>query len=62
MRLSALVASRDGPGLLRQEIEGPLADAESLGRRVAEALRENGAQAILDEIRAMADVPAPPAP
>ena len=62
MRLSALVASLDGSRLLRREIEGPLADAESLGRRVAEALRENGAQAILDEIRAMVDVPAPPAP
>jgi hydroxymethylbilane synthase len=62
MRLAGLVASLDGSRVLRQVVEGPVAEAESLGRRVAEALREAGAQTILDAIRATEPVPEPPAP
>lgn len=62
MRLAALVASLDGTRIIRREIAGLVAEAESLGLRVADALREDGAQEILDEIRAAEPVPPPPAP
>lgn len=50
LRLRALVAAPDGKRIARAESEGPAADPEGLGRRVADALREQGAEAILSSI------------
>lgn len=62
MRLAGLVADLDGTRVLRHQMDGPMADAEALGQQVAAALRDKGAQSILDQIRATESVPAPPAP
>lgn len=62
MRLAGLVADLEGRSVLRQELEGPASDAEALGHRVAAALREVGAQEILDGIRAVEPASPPPAP
>lgn len=62
MHLSGLVASLDGTRMVRSSAEGRVAEAETLGQRVAAALREDGAQEILDAIRATLPVPAPPEP
>lgn len=62
MKLGALVANLEGTRVLRRDMEGSAAEPEALGHRVAAALRELGAQAILDEIRDRESVPAPPAP
>jgi hydroxymethylbilane synthase len=47
MRLRALVASPDGKHTVRAEGEGEVRDAEALGTRVAQLLRERGAGEIL---------------
>jgi hydroxymethylbilane synthase len=47
LRLRALVASSDGRRIVRAEAHGAAADPEDLGRRVAEELRRQGADAIL---------------
>lgn len=62
IHLAALVADLEGTLVLRHELEGSLTEPEALGHRVAAALREKGAQAILDEIRGAEAVPLPPAP
>jgi hydroxymethylbilane synthase len=62
MRLAGLVADLEGRTVLRQELEGPASEAEALGHQVAAALREVGAQEILDGIRALEPAPPPPAP
>lgn len=62
MHLAGLVSSLDGTRVIRRSLDGPVAEAEALGHRVAAALRDEGAQEILDEIRAAEAVPAPPAP
>lgn len=46
LRLRALVASEDGQRVLRGEDEGTPAEAERIGRRLAEALLERGAAAV----------------
>ncbi|MEX2469927.1 MAG: hydroxymethylbilane synthase, partial [Pseudohongiellaceae bacterium] len=51
LHLRALVGSPDGRTLLRCELSGPLADAETLGIRAAEELLERGADRILDSLR-----------
>jgi hydroxymethylbilane synthase len=48
LRLRGLVAGPAGGRLLRGELEGPVADAEALGLRLAEALIAQGASAILE--------------
>jgi hydroxymethylbilane synthase len=48
LRLRGLVASPDGRRIARAEAEG--ADAEALGRRVADALLAGGAREILDAV------------
>lgn len=47
LRLRGLVADMSGRRLLRGEIEGPVAEAESLGTRLAERLIEEGAADLL---------------
>jgi hydroxymethylbilane synthase len=56
LRLRGLVADPSGRRLLRREIEGPVAEAESLGTRLAERLIEEGAADLL------AAAPSPEAP
>ncbi len=46
LRLRALVASEDGRQVLRGEDEGAPAEAERIGRRLAESLLERGAAAV----------------
>jgi hydroxymethylbilane synthase len=47
LRLRALVASPDGSRIVRADAIGDAADPEGLGRRVADALRSEGAEQIL---------------
>ena len=47
LRLRALVASPDGRRIVRAEALGEVADPQALGHRVAEALRQQGADRIL---------------
>jgi hydroxymethylbilane synthase len=51
MDLQAVVCSPDGGRVVRAQTGGPVADAASLGRRVAEQLAREGATEILDEVR-----------
>jgi hydroxymethylbilane synthase len=62
MRLVGLVADLEGRTVLRHEMEGPASDAEALGHRVAEALRDAGAQSILEAIRGGERAPEPAGP
>ncbi len=48
--LTGMVASLDGLRLIRDEARGDQADPEAIGVALAEALREQGATAILEEI------------
>lgn len=50
LALRALVASVDGRRVLRASASAPRAEAESLGRRVAEDLLAQGAGEILSEV------------
>ncbi|MEM8642455.1 MAG: hydroxymethylbilane synthase [Cyanobacteria bacterium P01_G01_bin.54] len=50
LTLVGMVASLDGQRLLKDTVSGTAAEAEALGHQLATALREQGAQAILDEI------------
>lgn len=50
--LRGLVANPDGDEVLRAELRGPVADAESIGIRVADDLLAQGAQTILDAVYA----------
>jgi hydroxymethylbilane synthase len=50
LRLEGLVASVDGRRLVRDSVEGPVASARELGRRLAEQLLRQGGEAILNEI------------
>jgi hydroxymethylbilane synthase len=47
LTLQALVASIDGRTILRRRASGPAADAETVGREVADRLREGGADSLL---------------
>jgi hydroxymethylbilane synthase len=51
LHLDAMVGSLDGSRIVRGTVEGPPAEAELLGARLAEELLSRGAQAILSEIR-----------
>ncbi len=48
LKMDGLVASRNGQQIVRQEISGSTADAESLGNELAERLLAAGAQELLD--------------
>ncbi len=50
VHLHGLVGSLDGSTILRGERSGPISDAETVGRELAEELLEQGAAAILAEI------------
>lgn len=51
IQLKGIVASLDGSQILRQEITGPLDQAEELGQQLGEQFLENGAREVLQEIR-----------
>ncbi|MGF1715206.1 hydroxymethylbilane synthase [Photobacterium chitinilyticum] len=48
--LRALVGEPDGSKIVRGEISGPVADAETLGTQLAEQLLDEGAKDILDKL------------
>ena len=52
LTLTGIVASLDGKQFVKDSISGNAADAEQIGTELAQRLREQGAQAILDEILA----------
>jgi hydroxymethylbilane synthase len=52
IHLRGLVGTVDGSEIIRAEIRGPEADAEQLGKTVAEELLDHGAAAILRELYA----------
>lgn len=52
LTLTGLVASLDGQTLIKETIQGSPDDAEKLGTTLAQQVRSQGAQAILDEINA----------
>jgi len=52
LTLTGIVASLDGKQLVKDAITGKAEDAERLGTELAQKMREQGAQAILDEILA----------
>ena len=51
LRLQALVASVDGERIIKDCLEGPLDDPESIGIRLARKLIDQGADKILDEVK-----------
>lgn len=51
LTLAGLVASPDGRRVIRDEIRGPMAEADTLGRRLASHLLAAGADEILAELR-----------
>jgi len=61
LSLRALLASTDGARLVRAQAEAPAAEAEALGRGVAERLLAGGGGELLDELRTGAAA-APPGP
>ncbi len=50
IHLRGLVGRPEGDRMLREELRGPVADAERIGRTVAERLLERGADEILGEL------------
>ncbi len=52
LTLTGIVAALDGQRLVKDTITGPATDAERLGIELAQTLRKQGAQEILDEILA----------
>jgi hydroxymethylbilane synthase len=52
LTLTGIVAALDGQRLVKDTITGPATDAERLGTELAQTLRKQGAQEILDEILA----------
>jgi hydroxymethylbilane synthase len=50
LRITGLVASLDGRRLVREELNGPLAEAASLGTTLAERILARGGGAILQEV------------
>jgi len=50
LRLLGVVASPDGAEVIRGEIDGPVSDAESLGRKLGGDLLERGARGILEAV------------
>ena len=51
LRLRACIAQVDGSGMIEAELTGAPADAESLGRRAADQLREGGADRIIAALK-----------
>lgn len=55
LTLTGIVASLDGKTLVKDTVTGLIAAAEPLGVELAQRLRQQGAQEILDEIRALSN-------
>ncbi len=55
LTLTGIVASLDGQRLAKDQVSGPATDAEQLGTELAQKLRQQGAQEILNEILATLD-------
>lgn len=51
LRLEGLVAEPSGETIVRDSIEGPASEAESLGKELAQRLLQGGAAALLSEIQ-----------
>ena len=49
--LTGFVGHPSGRPSLRASLEGPIAEASALGRRLASTLLRDGAREILDEVR-----------
>jgi hydroxymethylbilane synthase len=52
LTLTGIVASLDGQTLIKNQVQGSVDTAEALGTQLAQQLRAEGAQAILDDINA----------
>jgi hydroxymethylbilane synthase len=52
LTLVGIVASLDGQQLIKDTVTGTPADAENMGKELAQRLRSQGAQEILDVINA----------
>ncbi|NER84488.1 MAG: hydroxymethylbilane synthase, partial [Leptolyngbya sp. SIO1D8] len=50
LTLTGLVASLDGQTLIKKQVQGTTTSADSMGSQLAQQVRAEGAQAILDEI------------
>lgn len=50
LQIDGLVGTIDGKRLLKDHMEGPIEEAESLGRKLADVLLDRGAKEILEEI------------
>jgi len=50
LQIDGLVGTIDGKRILRERVEGPVEEAESLGAKLADILLSKGAKAILDEV------------
>jgi hydroxymethylbilane synthase len=59
LSVESVVASPDGQRLLRETLVGAPSEAESLGLKVAEGLKGQGAQELLEEARRSAESPPP---
>jgi hydroxymethylbilane synthase len=61
LRVTGYLGHPAGGDSLRDRISGPIADAEALGRELADAILSGGGDGLLDELRAAGapDVPAP---
>lgn len=53
LTLTGLVASLDGQTVIKNTVQGAVSDAEDLGIQLAQQLRAEGAQTILDDINAI---------
>jgi hydroxymethylbilane synthase len=47
LKVAGMVASLDGKQCYRANVEGPVGDAEALGRRLAQDLMDQGASMLL---------------
>ncbi|MFW6079693.1 MAG: hypothetical protein ACODAE_08735, partial [Gemmatimonadota bacterium] len=59
LRLDGFVASLDGSDFLRDSLRGDVAEPEALGRRLAQRLRERGADEVLARARRDAEAKLP---
>jgi hydroxymethylbilane synthase len=50
LRIDGLVGTTDGKSLIRDHVEGPVEEAESLGIKLAEILLDQGAKEVLEEV------------
>jgi hydroxymethylbilane synthase len=58
--LRGFVSTPDGTRMARAELRGPAAEAEALGKRLADELLQQGAKAILSELGSLIPANLPP--